>query len=267
MQTDNRIVSQAKSASSCSKPRVLSSEEVLKIEYENLNQWARHGEEAAHRIFNFYVSLLTAVLGGLLLITQVITSSLRTILVVGSIVFGLLVLIGVTFLDALIGQYSRNIHYRIGIERIRVRFRQDPEIASVLSSFPVATLETDSETVFFTLFGDKLPKDRRRPDLRRVFVFLFPMSTQQIFVSMVTSLLAGAMTCSFIGGLVGSEQLGRLLVAGALVVAVSFLAQNIVVRVALQRPLDSLREVLSSNTGSPDIRQKSSQTQKGKKRG
>jgi len=63
-------------------------------------------KEAAHRIFNFYVSLLTAMLGGFILITQIVAGSLQTILLIGSAV----VVIGVTFLDALMSQYSRNIH-------------------------------------------------------------------------------------------------------------------------------------------------------------
>jgi len=67
-------------------------------------------KEAAHRIFNFYVSLLTAMLGGFILITQIVAGSLQTMLLIGSAVCGLLVVIGVTFLDALMSQYSRNIH-------------------------------------------------------------------------------------------------------------------------------------------------------------
>lgn len=244
--TGTKAVLRRRSSYSRPAPKYLGGEKVLMLEYEQLNQWARHGEEAAHRIFNFYVSLLTAVLGGFLLITQVITGSMQVFSLIGSIVCGLLVLIGVTFLDALIGQYSRNIHYRMGIERIRARFRQDSEVADILSSLPAATLEADSETVFFTLWGDKAMKwsKKRRTIFWRVFLPLFPISTQQIFMSMVTSLLVGALICSLVWGLVGSEWLGRLLLASGLAVVLSFLAQNIMVRVSLQRSLDDLRDIL-----------------------
>jgi len=49
-------------------------------------------------------------LGGFILITQIVAGSLQTMLLIGSAVCGLLVVIGVTFLDALMSQYSRNIH-------------------------------------------------------------------------------------------------------------------------------------------------------------
>jgi len=244
------LSSKRKSSSPLPKLETLDSREIVKLEYEQLNQWVRHGEEAAHRIFNFYVSLLTAVLGGFVLITQAITGSLQTILLISSAICGLLVIIGVTFLDALIGQYSRNIHYRIGIERIRAYFRQDPEVAVVLTKLPATTLEADSETVFYTLLEGKLPtvRSKRMPWLIRSFVSLFPVSTQQIFISMVTSLLVGALIWLFVWGLTGGTNWsGKLFLASSLAVMLSFLAQNITVRIALQGPLDRLREILRTD--------------------
>ncbi len=94
----------SKPSSPSSGPDALDSKEILRLEYEQLNQWARHGEEAAHRIFNFYVTLLTATFGGFILIAQLINGSLQIVLLIGSAVCGLLVIIGITFLDALIGQ-------------------------------------------------------------------------------------------------------------------------------------------------------------------
>lgn len=255
-QIDSRTVSPSKRKSSfmSSTLETLDGKEIVKLEYEQLNEWARHGEESAHRIFNFYVSLLTAVLGGFVLVTQVIIGSLQTILLIGSAVCGLLVIVGVTFLDALIGQYSRNIHYRIGIERIRAYFRRDPEIAVILSKLPVATLESDSETVFYTLLEGKLPTTqlKRTPWLMRLFASLFPVSTQQIFLTMVTSLLVGALMLLVWGLTDGSNWSGKVFLASSLAVVLSFLTQNIVVRIALQGPLDRLRQILSADTELPN---------------
>jgi hypothetical protein len=247
-------MAKSKSSSASSKPEALDSKEILRLEYEQLNQWARHGEEAAHRIFNFYVSLLTAVLGGFILITQVVTGSLQTLFLIGSAFCGLLVIIGVTFLDALMSQYSRNIHYRIGIEKIRTYFRQDPRVAAVLSKLPIATLESDSETLFYTLVEGKMSitQLKRRPWLIRLSVFLFPVSTQQIFLSMVTSLLVGALIWLLVWGLTGvSNWSGKMFLASGVAVVLSFLAQNIIVRIGLQGSLDRLREILPANTELP----------------
>jgi hypothetical protein len=236
----------SKPSSPSSGLRTLHGEEILSLEYEQLNEWARHGEEAAHRIFNFYVTLLTATLGGFILITQLLNESGQTILLIGSAVCGLLVVIGVTFLDALIGQYSRNIHYRIGIQRIRNYFLQDPAMVVILSKLPIATLETDSETVFYTLMEGRLPINqvKRTPKLLRLLVLLFPVSSQLIFLSMVTSLLVGALVWLLVWGLTGTAvELRQMVLASALVLLLSFLTQNIMVRIALQGPLDQLREV------------------------
>jgi hypothetical protein len=249
--TNGRSVVQSRAKSKPPSQSSLDGREVLRLEYEQLNQWARHGEEAAHRIFNFYVTLLTAALGGFILITQLINGSLQTVLLIGSAVCGLLMIIGVTFLDALIGQYSRNIHYRIGIEMIRNYFRQNPAIADIISKPQIATLETDSETVWYTLMEGKLSTTqvRKAPKLIQLFTFLTPVSSQLIFLSMVTSLLVGALVWLLVWGLTElGVALDKILLTSTLVVVLSFLTQNIMVRVGLQRPLDDLREVLGSRT-------------------
>ena len=232
----------------------LDSKRVLQFEYEQLNQWARHGEEAAHRIFNFYVSLLTAVLGGFLLITQLFSGSLQTVLLIGSAVCGLLVIVGVTFLDALVCQYIRNVHYRIGIEKLRAHFRRDPEIAGVLSKLPMVTLEADAETVYYTLFERRLPAVRSKRAIwlaqtaRRLLRLPFPVSTQQIFLSMVTSLLLGALAWSLVWGLTGiGKWPGKMLLASSIIVVLSFVVQNVVARISLQELLDRLREITVAN--------------------
>ncbi len=247
-------MARAMSAALSSSPglELLPGKDILSLEYEQLNQWARHGEEAAHRIFNFYVSLLTAMLGGFILITQIMTGSLQSILLIGSAIAGLLMIIGVTFLDALMSQYSRNIHYRIGIEKIRACFRQDPAVAAVLSKLPIATLEADAETFFYSVMEDKVPAVRIKKGswLLRLSVYIFPVSTQQIFLSMVTSLLVGALIWMLLWMLSGMIILsGNELIAIGLAVVLSFVTQNIIVRIALQGPLESLREILSAHSG------------------
>ncbi len=231
-------------------------EKVLQLEYEQLNQWARHGEEAAHRIFNFYVSLLTAVLGALLLITQLLSGSLQTVLLIGSAVCGLLVIVGVTFLDALICQYIRNVHYRIGIEKLRASFRRNPEIADVLSELSMVTLEADAETVYHTLFPrrkrSRAVKSQRVSRLaqtaKRLVTLPFPVSTQQIFLSMITSLLLGALVWSLIWGLAGiGKWPGEMLLASGIIVVLSFVAQNAVARASLQELFDRLRKISADN--------------------
>jgi hypothetical protein len=257
-QVDGRSALQFKVKSKPSSPSsnfgALESKEILRLEYEQLNQWVRHGEEAAHRIFNFYVTLLTAMLGGFILITQLVNGSLKTVFLIGSAVCGLLIIIGVTFLDALIGQYSRNIQYRIGIQRIRNYFRQDPGIAAILSKLPIATLETDSETLFYTLVEGRLPTNqgKRAARLRRLLALMFPVSSQLIFLAMVTSLLVGALVWLLVWAITGiGVALDKMVLASTLVLLSSFLIQNIMVRIALQGPIERLQEVSATQTELP----------------
>jgi hypothetical protein len=228
-------------------------DEFLKLEYEQLNEWARHGEEAAHRIFNFYVSLLTAVLGSFLVIAQVLNTSLQAVFLIGSGVCLLLVVIGVTFLDALVCQYIRNAHYRIGIELIRTHFRRDPEIAGSLTRPSRLTLEADAERAsqFFDMKLESVRSKRIRrlgQWMLRPFRLLSPVSTQQIFISMMTSLLLGALVWSLVWGIAGiGTRPGGILLASAVVIVSSFISQNIFARTGLQNLFDRFRETLAAD--------------------
>lgn len=190
-----------------------------------------------------------------------LNASLQAIFLIGSGVCLLLVTIGVTFLDALVCQYIRNAHYRIGIELIRTHFRRDPQIAGSLTKPSRLTLEADAERAsqFFERRLGSIRSERSRLLVQRVarpFRLLFPVSTQQIFISMMTSLLLGVLVWSLVWGIVGigTRPAGTLL-ASAVAIVLSFVAQDIFARTGLQDLFDRFRETWAADTAaSPDGR-------------
>jgi hypothetical protein len=105
-----------------------------------------HGEEATHRNFNFDVTLLTAVLGGLIIVIELVSSTLRSSLFIVAGAFTLLIIVGVVFFDALVTQYVRNAYYHIGILSIQAYYLSYPNVAPTLRQHPPFYIEADAES-------------------------------------------------------------------------------------------------------------------------
>lgn len=161
-------------------------EEFLRTEYELLNQWAVHGENITHQIFNFYITILAAVLGGLVVLIQVVFASVEKSLLIAAGVCGFLVVIGVIFFDALVSQYIRNMRYYFEMEAIRAYFRKYHEVSSSLLRPP-------------TRVEDEKSFSRRLTMVK----FGFPGGNQLTLIEITNSVLVGIVVCSLIWGLAG----------------------------------------------------------------
>jgi hypothetical protein len=208
-----------------------SAEEFLKSEYEILNQWAMHGQNTINQLFNFYVSLLTASLGALVVIIQIAEAGLSTVMILAACVAFLLVIVGVVFLDALITQYSRNASYHAGIISIQIFYKQDPELGKTLQEHPSVSIEADAEAPNSLIA-------RYFPFLK----YLLPVGIQQIFISLVNSLLISAMIVCIVFAVKGiAEDFLRTIVGAAISFVAAFTVQNLFARFELQEDFDRIR--------------------------
>lgn len=175
-----------------SENQVSRSEDFLRTEYELLNQWAVHGEDVAHRIFNFYITLLTAVLGGVLVASQALSPNTQSVLIIVAGACGFLLSMGVGFYDGLVSQYIRNVYYHSGMQLIRTHFRRYQEIASSLQEPP------------FILTGEaaRFPGKFVAHRLMRV-TFGFPGGNQLTLIGGINSLLVAVIVLCLVWGIAG----------------------------------------------------------------
>ncbi len=208
-----------------------SPEEFIKSEYEILNQWAMHGQNTVNQLFNFYVSLLTASLGALVVIIQISKSELSMSMFLTAGVAFLLVIVGVVFLDALVTQYIRNAYYYAGIISIQNFYKQYPEVEKTLQEHPSFSIEADAEDPD-SFVAKHIP----------FFKYLLPVGIQQIFISLINSfLISVTIVCIVIAvGGTGADFL-RTIIGVAISFVVTFSIQNLFARFGLQEQLNRIK--------------------------
>ena len=100
---------------------ILNSRKFLESDYSVANQWAMHGENLSHRIFSFYVTLVTATLGSAIAISQGLSESMKSSFLIIGTACVLLILIGPVFYEALVRDHIRNVGYRNRMSEIRYK--------------------------------------------------------------------------------------------------------------------------------------------------
>lgn len=204
-------------------------EEFLKTEYELLNGWATHEEDVAHRIFNFYVSVLTATLGGLFILLQLLPSGSQMALLIVAAVCALLFVLGVVFYDSLIAVNIRSAYYRVSMRVIQNHFRRYDVVRKSLAQFPIAFSENGGKT------NNSIEKQLTLVN------FSFPGGNQQPLIAGINSLLLGALILCLIWGIggIGFQFLG-VLAAGVVTVMVSLAAHSVLTRAMVRSNMMAL---------------------------
>jgi len=120
----------AKSATNPESDRKISAEslQVIMKEYDTMKGLYSETQSSIQNIFNFYVSLVTAVVGGVALILQFpVNASLDTvrsqITIVGLLIFSSI--IGTIYLLSIVQRYSRLIEYGQNLDSLRLYLIQE----------------------------------------------------------------------------------------------------------------------------------------------
>jgi hypothetical protein len=206
----------------------------IRMEYEALQKWAMHGEDTAHRVFHFYITVLTATLGALLLLGPLVfpdTRASATTVILGC---GLLILVGVVFFDALVSESIRHAHHAYRLEAIRTYYREQSPATAHLIDPP--------------LFQRELDEMRLRPRsggfAGRLFTVSLsrPASVQRSFIALVDSLLLGTLLCAVAWRYVAGNARSFAMAAAALGgIALGFLCHALWQERMIQRNLDRIQ--------------------------
>lgn len=212
-------------------------EEFLKVEYELLTERAVHGEDVAHRISSFYISLLTAILGGILILIQAFSLSTRVSLISIAGACAFLLLIGVLYYDALVSQYIRNAYHHLGIQAIRAHFRRYETVALTLLDGPSLLPET-RESLF-----------RRLTTAR----FGFPGGNQLTMIQVTNSLKVAALICCLVWSIAGSGfRPVATLLASAVGALTSLAAHRVLADWMIRRNLEQIESALNGRRRNVD---------------
>jgi hypothetical protein len=216
-------------------PQKLSgAEEFLKFEYGLLNEWSIHSEDVAHRIFNFYISILTATLGGLFLLIQLIATEQRTALLVIAGASGLLFMFGVVFYDSLVTVNIRSAYYRASMVTIQNHFYNYPSVRQALIQFPTAYTRYEPDNL--TSIGKQLT----------LIDFSFPGGNQQPLMAGINSLLLGVLIWALAWGIGGiGYRFARVLLFSVSSAILGIFVHSLLSKAMVNRNMEALQERLS----------------------
>jgi len=190
--------------------------EFLLSEYSVANEWAMHGEDLSHRIFSFYVTLVTATLGGALAIGQGLSGTIQSALLVFGSACLILLFAGPVFFEALVRDHIRNIEYRYKMQQIHIKLLGLP-------NENVTKPKDAEEKAHLSIHNELLDP-------------YHPSAIQHTLVSLINSLLVGASIPTLLWGIAGPGfRLHGSLFAGVIALALSFVLHRLVGRIIIRK--------------------------------
>lgn len=173
----------------------------------------------AQSVFNFYLTFVTTVVGGIVLIVQSDTDDIELILA-----FLLLfsALVGSVYLSALSGRYAHAGRFAHAIDEIR--------------RYLITHLNVPTPQLYGTFVVEEVPiEDAEKPSR---FIWLFPTGTYQMFIAIVNSAaLAGMVLLIF---LAGDGDSTKALIATTIIFVLSLTIYNVYSHLIIYRISHSL---------------------------
>lgn len=162
----------------------------LTQECDRLLSLYTQAHDSVQSVFNFYLTFVSAVIGGVVLIVQSGADFVGQRLTVSALLF-FAAIVGSVYLSALSGRYAHAARYANGVDEIR-RFliqRLNVPVPSVYDSLLEARSGNKANTLQKTWSG---------------FLWLFPSGTYQMFVAIVNSAALSGMVIALASG-VGAD--------------------------------------------------------------
>lgn len=186
----------------------VSTQRALADEYQVANQWVMHAENLSHRIFSFYITLVTATIGGALAIGQIVAGSPETALLILGLACIILLLAGPVFYEALVRDHIRTVQYQ---ERMNI-------VRQIL--LPADLLIAETPGVSASPQGSSSLHDPYQPS-----------STQYTLVGLIDSILVALAIPCILWALAGPGfRIWGVLIFSTVAFAVSFVAHRVAAR-------------------------------------
>ncbi len=219
--------------------------EFLLKEYDSLRDLFTQTESSLQSLFNFYLTLVTTVVGAIVLILQVTAPDPASLARSQFILSGLLVfaaLIGSAYLSALAGRYAHLVRYAQGIDEIRRHL--------------ISRLEVPTPPLY-QAFLASAPKPNRPTQKQKSPTWLYwllPTGTYQLFVAVINSLaLSAGVLLFFIATQVAEAELIRSLLATLLIFFLVFQAYNFYSHLVMQLLIQRLNIQVDTQRDLPFI--------------
>ncbi len=209
----------------------------LKTEYDALVSLYTHTENTLSSTFNFYLTLLTAAVGAIIVVLQVLSPYTATTLSTLGLLLGFAVLLGIITQDSIVDKNVDLAHYALSINLLK---------AHVLCAAPKV-----KQRVFYMynmhMQVSPLAAPPSRIDrLHKRLWWMVPLGTYQLFVSVINSLALTALAVIVIPGMVSSTiPLWRLLVGGAVGLYTCFVAHCIYAQTKFRRGFRKLETTMT----------------------
>jgi hypothetical protein len=210
--------------------------DLLKLEYTSLLGLYTHTENTIFSIFNFYLTLLSAIVGAIVVLIQINNANLNEALPSISGLLMLTVLIGVIMQTSIVNKNIDLSIYTLGINLVKHRlFRNQPQELSNI--------------FFMHNFWAKVHPIRTRSATNSRGVsarlwWLLPMGTNQLFISLIDSLALSALVVIARQLVAGASVAPQSLVLSAVLVAViSFEIHAVYARLKHRRGLKNIATV------------------------
>ncbi len=187
----------------------------LLSEYSVLKDLFADSASAGRSLFNFYLTLLSALIGGIVLLVQLGSSiQFNAGIVVGLLAFGSL--LGVVYQAALVGIYADNTRYARAIDDLRLYLAERlPDATPPLYHFPVKAMPAEAEVGAIEKIENRM-------------WWMNPVSTFSLVVNVITSANLSVLVLIALrgSGLLGIRPIQSML-AVVVVFGVSYLLQQV----------------------------------------
>jgi hypothetical protein len=128
---NKKTTTKPKLASERDKKITAESLQVIMKEFDTMKNLFSETQASIQSIFNFYITLVTAVIGGIALVLQFPANTSADIVRSQVIIFGLLILasiIGTIYLLSIVQRYSRLIEYGQNLDALRLHLIQELDV-------------------------------------------------------------------------------------------------------------------------------------------
>ncbi len=207
--------------------------DILKAEYTSLLGLYTHTEDALSSVFNFYLTLLSAIAGAMIVLVQVNSANVAASLPSISALLAFAILIGVISQDSIVNKNIDLANYALGLNLLKYRlFRKWPEELAY-----VFYLHN-----FWAKVNPLQPKRIHTSDrIHKRLWWLFPLGTHQLFIGVINSLALASLVIIVAQLLSGNAiPVERLSIGGVLMVVISFEIHAIYARTKHKRGVENL---------------------------
>lgn len=215
---------------------------ILKMEYTSLLNLYTHTENTINGIFNFYLTLLSAITGATIVLFQINNTNIFASYpsIAGLLIFT--ILIGVITQDSIVNKNIDLSNFTLGLNLLKYRLFQN-RVAEIPYIFYLENF-----------WANVSPIPPRKTDtiarIHKKLWWFFPLGTHQLFISIINSFALAALMIIMVQLLAGNMvSKDRLIIGSIFVLISSFQINNIYAQIKHKRGL--ARFNTASNTSIP----------------